>query len=1249
MKLHYCAFTTMAALLAMQAVSQGSLAISVNNAGFEAPVPSNDGAWIASATGWANVNNAEEIGVLNPGSADFTAQAPEGTNVGYIYGGAVNSGLGQVLTATLQAGASYSLSVKVGNSKSNAYDGYRAQLLAGGTVLAEDNNSLFPAVDSFVTATVSYSYNAGLHAALLGQPLEIRLLGVRQSGTSGGQTEFDDVKLTVALADPTAIPGGPYTVAFGGSLSLDGSASQPSNGQLLTTYEWDLDNDGTFTEAVSGAMPTAINYATLTAAPPAGYGMVIGANTIKLRVTDNSSPTPKTAIADGTVTLKGPIASQYGILDLDANGGINPNTNLPWKAGDNYRLAFHTAGSRNTIPNDPEVYNDFVIEQARLNPALEKSFWAAMVTVNLNGGLTQASSPKRHVKDNTGTGDLTGGAGVGGAGVPVYAMDGKTCIARNNADIWDAWSNPFQATSPTLRAGTNVYYSPFLNQHGLQPVTPDVNHGVDVATGCNQNGNHVNALGNTTDVTTINRGSSNANTTDRVWNRFTDATTVNRSFYAISYPLTIVDLADSVNPNLLSFADDMDGANAILDLDPVVYTVTFDEGMDPFSVDPSDFVNGGTATVTIDSVKPTFESTAAFKVTVTPTSTGTIILRAKAGAVFEDFVGNAVDTTSAIADDTTITVIADTTPPTLVSIADSVSGEPILAFTGLTYTVTFDEGIDSTSVTPSDFGNGGTAPITVNSVTLTADPAVYTVSVTTAGPGTLNLEIVAGAEITDFVGNPLNTTTALPDDITITVNPDPLPTLVSITDRQDGEPVFATQAFTYLVTFSQAMNMASLDLTDFENGTGPAITVNNVAATSSPSVFAVHVTPGGAGTITLQIAAGAVITNLNGTALDTTSAIPDDTAITVNAGSGPARGIITVDGTTSASANAATVSATLDASGSDKLVVIVTGEHGFVGNLGGLSSSVTYDDISLTRVVNRNPIGGTPFDQTYNDIWYLDLAGVTTVSGSIIANVTTRGNVTAFALSGTAPGVGQTAISPQASKSVVLSTGFANSLVIASHGMGGDGNTANVNVVDTVAPLIETSARFNGSNWDGHVTGYALISSAGTATYAFTGGNLVGSHTIAAEFPAATVPSGPGYGAWVSGPFAGALTNPSASLDFDGGGLATGIEWVVGGDPTLASDDAGKAPAFNNSDPNNFVFTYRRRDAAAADPKTAIAVEYGTSFSGWITAGNGVAGVTINDTVVPEPGFRTVVVSIPKALAGPEGKLFARLNVVISP
>ena len=132
------------------------------------------------------------------------------------------------------------------------------------------------------------------------------------------------------------------------------------------------------------------------------------------------------------------------------------------------------------------------------------------------------------------------------------------------------------------------------------------------------------------------------------------------------------------------------------------------------------------------------------------------------------------------------------------------------------------------------------------------------------------------------------------------------------------------------------------------------------------------------------------------------------------------------------------------------------------------------------------------------------------------------------------------------------------------------------------------------------------------------------------------------YIAWASG-----LTDPSVASDFDSGGLPTGIEWVTGGNPALGSDDASVTPIFDNtSNPNNFLFTFRRRDAAAADAGTSIVVEYGSDLSGWRnTTDHGASdGVTVDASTDLGGGFHQVTVAIPRSLAL-GGKLFSRLKV----
>jgi autotransporter-associated beta strand protein len=138
-----------------------------------------------------------------------------------------------------------------------------------------------------------------------------------------------------------------------------------------------------------------------------------------------------------------------------------------------------------------------------------------------------------------------------------------------------------------------------------------------------------------------------------------------------------------------------------------------------------------------------------------------------------------------------------------------------------------------------------------------------------------------------------------------------------------------------------------------------------------------------------------------------------------------------------------------------------------------------------------------------------------------------------------------------------------------------------------------------------------------------------------------------GYGTWASS-FPG-LGDDDAELDFEGDGLASGIEWVLGGDPTVASPAEILPSLAVGSSPAPLQFQFRRSDAAAADPGTTIAVEYGSDLSGWTTAEDGTDGVTIiseDDAIAT--GIDRVTVSIPRALVS-GNSFFVRLRVTVAP
>src|SRR6478672_954084 len=116
-KVHGRAHVTLSALLALQVVSLASQPIPLTNPGFENPALS-DGALQTGIPNWTIVGSGD-IGVLNPAAGDFPGEAPEGSNIGYVANTAGEAGVSQLpggLAGQFQANASYSLSVKVGNT-----------------------------------------------------------------------------------------------------------------------------------------------------------------------------------------------------------------------------------------------------------------------------------------------------------------------------------------------------------------------------------------------------------------------------------------------------------------------------------------------------------------------------------------------------------------------------------------------------------------------------------------------------------------------------------------------------------------------------------------------------------------------------------------------------------------------------------------------------------------------------------------------------------------------------------------------------------------------------------------------------------------------------------------------------------------------------------------------------------------------------------------------------------------------------
>lgn len=339
--------------------------------------------------------------------------------------------------------------------------------------------------------------------------------------------------------------------------------------------------------------------------------------------------------------------------------------------------------------------------------------------------------------------------------------------------------------------------------------------------------------------------------------------------------------ADTTPPTVT--IDDGDGDDTVLINETLTYTLTFSEAINAATLTSADFDNAGSATISIGAI--TTVSPSVFTVEVTPSTTGSIILRIPSGAVIEDNAGNAL--VVPVQDDTTITVTSgDSTPPTVTSIDDGDADNLVPVNVALTYVITFSEDIDASTVEAADFNNAGTANISIGSITETS-AGVFSVVVTPTSGGTLQLRIVG--TIKYIAGNDL--VVPVSDDTTLTVDAT-APTVTDITNSTSGS-VPVGSPVTYTLVFSEDIDAASVSADDFVNAGSSTVTIGAITETS-PGVFSVVVTPTSAGTLLLRIPNTAVIKDVAGNNL----AVPvdDDETITVTSTTSLSPGDISIIG-----------------------------------------------------------------------------------------------------------------------------------------------------------------------------------------------------------------------------------------------------------------------------------------------------------------------------------------------------------------
>jgi autotransporter-associated beta strand protein len=686
---------------------------------------------------------------------------------------------------------------------------------------------------SYASSNTSVATVSGNMVALVGAG-NTTITASQAGGTNYNAATDVPQTLTVTRANPLADPGGSYKVLLNQSLSLNGSASLPSGVATITAYDWDLNNDGTFGD-VTGATPAAISYAVLTTT----WGMVQGANTIQLRVTDSAA---KTSTVSTTVNLalgltwdaNGTGAGQTngGGVWLGANQWWDGSANTTWVSGSNAdfggpstnggavtlasptsvgSITFNTftstytlgtAGQALTVSGD--ITNNSASGAATIISPL--TLGAAQTWKNDSSGLLKASGGLDNGGnlltfdgagnfDFSGTANLITGAGgitMNGAGrlvlgaggtIPAHNYSGTTTI--NNGVVMISSGN-MGSGNLTLNGGViETYWSTnFTRALGGSAGQMQLTGG---ASGFSMNGSSGASV-------IINNDAA----FEVVWGS---------TFFK---PSTLVLQASSAqNSSALNFQNkiDLNGATRT-----IYSSITTGSGAGSATISGVIRNSAGTAGITktgtgllILSATNTYNGN-------TTVSQGTLRLNAinanneastvtiASGATLDlsftgtDTVGKlfigateqpagvykavgSAATGTELAQITgtgtlTVTGPGDTTPPTLASsgIVDNKGGAPIAVSTLVTYTVTFSEDMNATTVTAAAFGNAGSSTISIGTITETSPTSgVFTVLVTPTSAGSLQLKVNAGAVLKDAAGNNLNTTTAIADNTTITV------------------------------------------------------------------------------------------------------------------------------------------------------------------------------------------------------------------------------------------------------------------------------------------------------------------------------------------------------------------------------------------------------------------------------------------------------------------------------------------------
>ena len=303
--------------------------------------------------------------------------------------------------------------------------------------------------------------------------------------------------------------------------------------------------------------------------------------------------------------------------------------------------------------------------------------------------------------------------------------------------------------------------------------------------------------------------------------------------------------------------------------DTLVFQATFSE--DVQDVDPTDFAVNGSTTATVSGVAVVDPST--YEVTVSggdlASFNGAVGLDLAPGQNISDLTGNPLLSSEPAIDEV---YLIDNTAPELTSFERSIPAASPTNADSLVFLASFNE--DVINLDMSDFAVDGTTTAAITGV-VSVNPSTYDITVSggdlASFNGAVGLDLAAGQDITDTVGNPLPGSEPAVDEIYFLDN---IPTDVSSILRQNppGSPT-NLPSVTFRVSFTEDVQNA--DTSDFDLAlSGTATGIINSLITQSVSVYDLVITGvGGNGVLDLNFDPANDIADLGGNSLGASPAI----------------------------------------------------------------------------------------------------------------------------------------------------------------------------------------------------------------------------------------------------------------------------------------------------------------------------------------------------------------------------------------